>query len=276
VWINYAVSAGVPALFLLHVAATLRRAALRASLASEREMSNEQVVRLGALSAGAAHELAQPLAALTMLLSELQRPGQDPRDARQLVDDAVRQVQHCQQTLASLLDYGKQGFEGEIETEALDAFARRCLEGFRARRPHIEVRLHVDGSGAAPPVRHDVALRQAVLNLLDNAADASPDAVELRIAWDPEEARLLVLDRGPGFASTDAGKPGQLFFTTKPRGHGNGLGLYLANIAVMRLGGTLRLRNQAAGGACAEIALRRTDDEVAVRPWMAQAAALSG
>jgi len=239
--------------------------------AGEREMSNEHIVRVGVLAAGAAHELAQPVATLSLLLSEIQQRV-DGCDTRELVDQAVQQVQHCQKTLALLLDYGKQSFDGETEIERFDVFAGRCIEAFRARRPGCQPMLRIDAPDTAPAIRHDLALRQAVFNLLDNAADVSPDAVELRIGWDATNLRLQVIDRGPGIAAAHAGRLGELFFTTKRRGHGNGLGLYLANTAVIRLGGALRLRNLPSGGACAEIALPRADADVAARPGIAPAA----
>ena len=69
----------------------------------------------------------------------------------------------------------------------------------------------------------------------------------------------------PAFAAAHAGRLGELFFTTKPRGHGNGLGLYLANTVLSRLGGTLRFRNGSCAGTCAEMVLPRADADTVAR-----------
>jgi two-component system sensor histidine kinase RegB len=66
---------------------------------------------------------------------------------------------------------------------------------------------------------------------------------------------VSISDRGPGFPPEIAEGLGRLFFTTKGRGKGNGLGLYLANTAVIRLGGSLTLANAEGGGAVVQIAL---------------------
>lgn len=254
-WVNYAITAGMIAHFVARVSMALRRSERQFASRRESEMCNEHLVRIGVLAAGAAHELAQPLSTVAVVINEIDRRCQGDEDLRTMLSSVTSQLRNCQETLNSLLSYGRTTFDGNAEPVPLDSFVRGALESFGTRRPDAKVRLVVDTRGPSPTIHHDLALRHAILNLLGNAADVSPAWVEVRLAWDAEVMRIAVRDRGPGIAAEVQQQVGRLFFTTKEKGAGNGLGLALARTAVTRLGGSLDLRNEAGGGACAEILL---------------------
>jgi len=240
---------------VVRIATGLRQSEQARAAIRERELRHEHVVRVGTLAAGAAHELAQPMATMSLLLSEMEpHTAADPQ-LRDMMRQATQQLAHCREMLGSLLSYGRNSFDTQTAVMPVDEFLRHCLEVFRTRRPGASAALVVDSPGPPPAIRHDLALRQAVLNLLGNAADVSPEWIELRVHWDDDEVSWSVLDRGPGIAPEVQKQIGKMFFTTKPAGSGNGLGLNLANTAVARLGGSLHLGNAPAGGACARIVL---------------------
>jgi len=95
-----------------------------------------------------------------------------------MLRDMSTQLQHCQDTLGALLSYGRTTFDSGLQSMALDVFVREILDAFGARRPAVPVTLRIDTAGRVPSVRHDLALRQGILNLLGNAADVSPAWVE--------------------------------------------------------------------------------------------------
>jgi two-component system sensor histidine kinase RegB len=97
----------------------------------------------------------------------------------------------------------------------------------------------------------DLALQQAVINLLSNAASVSPHFVALAVHWTPTELTIRVTDRGPGLAPEVADKLGNEFVSTKATGCG--LGLFLTRVTAQRLGGHFDIRNAAEGGVLAEI-----------------------
>jgi two-component system, sensor histidine kinase RegB len=256
-WINYVVTAGMVAWFLLRSGEGLRASERALAEAREREIRNEHIVRIGTLAAGAAHELAQPMATMTLLMSELESHSVDKPEMRELVEPAAKQLGRFREMLGELLTYGRDRFDPRTEVTPIDTFLRTCVDLFRTRRPGVAVTLAVDSSGPAPGIRHDIALRQAILALLGNAADVSPLWVELHASWDDEYVTVAVLDRGPGIPPHVAKRVGKIFFTTKPAGSGagTGLGLALAHTAVSRLGGALELANAPEGGARAQIVL---------------------
>jgi two-component system sensor histidine kinase RegB len=106
-----------------------------------------------------------------------------------------------------------------------------------------------------PEIFTDQSLQQAILILLNNAADASPDHVDVDGRWDADWLVVAVSDRGSGVAAGNLEKLGRTFFTTKQPGKGTGLGLVLAASTVARLGGTIGWSNRPGGGLSAEIRL---------------------
>jgi two-component system sensor histidine kinase RegB len=123
-------------------------------------------------------------------------------------------------------------------------------------RPGVTATAAWHGPCPAPHITADLTLGQALLNLLNNAADASPDRVEIEGYWDEAEIRLRILDRGPGLSPEAERCAGQPFFTTK--GHGTGIGLFLSNATIERLGGRVTLLNREGGGAVTEVRLPLT------------------
>ncbi len=104
----------------------------------------------------------------------------------------------------------------------------------------------------------DDTLRAALMNLLNNAADAAPagtarQAIDIRAYWDASRFTLEIHDHGKGLSEEAEQKAGSAFFTTKTEGYG--LGLFLANATLERLGGSVRLFNREQGGATTEIIL---------------------
>ena len=109
------------------------------------------------------------------------------------------------------------------------------------------------GGVAAPLVSVDATLRAALMNLLNNAADAAPQPIEIRTHWDDAGFTLEIHDHGKGLSEEAELKAGSAFFTTKTEGHG--LGLFLANATLERMNGSVRLFNREQGGATTKIVI---------------------
>jgi two-component system sensor histidine kinase RegB len=258
-WVNYAITAGMIAHFVVQISMGTRRRQLQMAAHRERELCEEHLVRIGTLAAGAAHELARPLASMSIAVSDLQQICRNQPEARALAQIVSDQLEQCRGTLQEMLSYGRDTFGSQTQVQPLHAFVESCVSTLQARRPGVVTSLRAEGVGAPPLIRHDMALGQGLLNLLGNAADVSPQWVEVVLGWDEHEARIEIRDRGPGLAPSVQQQLGRVFFTTKPGGVGNGLGLCLAQTAVLRLGGSLNLTNLPEGGACATVTLPRED-----------------
>jgi len=247
-WLGFVISALVIAYFAVEMAAAVRRRDAQLNRVREETLRNERIVALGTLAAGAAHALGTPLSTMAVVIGEMREECKTPeqRDNLALLDDQVR---NCKRILDTLIH------QAQETPDVMDAatFLHGVLDEWQLLRPAVHYRYQVAGENPAPPLRDDPALRAALLNLLNNAADASPEAMEVILRWSEDSAELEIRDHGPGLTSDTAARAGAAFFTTKKEGRG--LGLFLANATLEHLGGSVRLFNRDGGGATTEVIL---------------------
>jgi len=255
-WLTFVLSAFLIAFFVVRMASTIKERDQQLAAAREETLRNERIVALGTLAAGAAHELGTPLATMAVVTTELQ---QEYAGESALVEDLRllrQQVDSCKQILSNMLAAAGQGRAEDAAAQPLDHYFADLLEKWRLVRPGVAVEAEWQGALPAPRIIADQTLTQALLNLLNNAADASPLSVEILGRWLDDELQLEIRDRGPGFAPDVQQRAGQPFFTTK--GHGFGIGLFLANATIERFGGKVVLLNREGGGAITQVSLPLT------------------
>ncbi|HEX8337926.1 MAG TPA: ATP-binding protein, partial [Pyrinomonadaceae bacterium] len=210
---------------------------------------------LGEMSAGLAHEFKNALATLHGYAQLLQNAALGG-DARASATAALlHEVRGLSEMVTSFLNFARPktpDLEDVQLRELLDTCAADLVALFAERRVVLST------EGEFPEVRADERmLRQALLNLIRNAAEAIPDeAFERRVnvrgsveadASGRNWARVEVEDTGAGIAEEDLQRIFIPFFTTKSKGHG--VGLALAHRVATDHGGTLSAANSGAGGA---------------------------
>jgi two-component system sensor histidine kinase RegB len=274
-WFNFVVSALIVAVFLSRLAATLRERERQLGDARQREqeraLRHEQILALGTLAAGAAHKLGTPLSTMAVVLRDLElEHGQAPGLGEDL-SLLRQQVDQCKRTLTQVLASAGAARErgGADQPPALPfpQWLNELLDGWRVLRPRVRVDYLAEEDTAAPLVRADPSLEQALINLLDNAADASPGGVEVRSRYEtsrPDQADYCIiefLDRGPGLDPSLSQRLGQPGVSTKDdptQAGGSGIGLFLTQATLERFGGCLELSNRPAAdgpGACCRVTL---------------------
>jgi signal transduction histidine kinase len=213
-----------------------RSAALRATQA--RMIHQEKMAAFGLLAAGIAHEVGNPLAALSSLVQMLQRRGPDVYTAEKL-DLAARQLSRIERTIKELIDFSRPASSRETQVRLADVVDEALgIAKYYHRTKQRGITREV--SPDLPSVRavrdH---LTQVVLNLLLNAIDATAKGGRIHLAASAEEGgvQLMVVDDGRGIALADRCRLFQPFFTTKPQG--TGLGLFISRQIIEELGGTL-------------------------------------
>lgn len=251
-WLNFLLTAAVLAFFGTRIAAELARQ--RAALAAERERGarDEGLMAVATLAAGAAHALNTPLATLSVVLSDL-RDGVAGLDREALQEDLAlmaAQVDACRSAVGQLVSDARAD-AGSVPPSRLDARLGEALARWQLLRPGFDARLDVADDAAALPVAADRGFDYLVLNLLDNAADASrsagSDRVALRVRRRGDVLALAFLDQGPGLVEAPPG-----FRSDKPGGLG--LGFALATRVCEQLGGALA---PVPGGVEATLAVAR-------------------
>lgn len=272
-WLNFVISVSIVAYFLTRMAAALRHREGELAAAREAALRHEQILALGTLAAGAAHKLGTPLGTMAIVLHELEITHADNVELLEDLGLLRQQVDHCKQTLTQILASAGQAREEGLSTVPLDARLSDLLEAWQVVRPQARLQTIWLGKSPAPCIAADRTLEQAILNLLDNAADAASSSgapLHFLADWDAHTCRLEILDRGPGLNEETMQRIGQAFFSTKKNNDsaeesggrangvvgGLGIGFFLTRATIERLGGTVRISNRHDGaGACTRIVL---------------------
>jgi two-component system sensor histidine kinase RegB len=253
-WLSFMLTTGVVAWFVVRIVATLRNHDRLLSEAAQRALRDEAVLRVGALAAGAAHELATPLTTMAVAAGEIARNADSPS----LQHDAgilTSQIKICRETIANLMAAAGHARAVGGGRERLDQFLESIAARCRTMRPEANIVCDWDGVLPAPDIFAEQALMQALLTLLNNAVDASPKEVQFAGYREGDALQISIADRGSGLSAGDQGKLGRAFFTTKPPGKGTGLGVVLASRAIERLRGTLCWEDRPGGGTRVKVML---------------------
>lgn len=253
-WVNHVLLALLVTYFIVRISAGLRTRDRLLEEAHAKELRNGCVVAVGSVAAGAAHELGTPLSTIQILLSELRHEYADNPAIKPNLDLMAGQVTACRNILGGLRNFVETLKKGDAPVPVdilLDEVSNRFLD----IRPGIVFSKTLNGPRPAPMIIPDLAFQQAIINLLNNAADVSPNSIALEGEWTAETLTIRVRDRGPGISPELAARLGKVLVSTKAPESGTGLGLFLTNVTMSRLGGNLRLYNHDGGGACAELSL---------------------
>jgi len=250
-WLGFVISAVVVAYFVVKMAEAVRSRDELLAQVREEILRNERIVALGTQAAGAAHELGTPLSTMAVVIGELQHDADaSPAELRESLTLLDEQVRSCKRILDKIM-LNAQG-SGTTTLQTADNLMAEVLDEWQLLRPAANYQYN-SSPQPAPLISVDVTLRAALMNLLNNAADASPHAIEINSRWDSANFILEIHDNGTGLSNEVALKAGSAFFTTKTEGRG--LGLFLANATLERMGGTVRLFNREQGGATTELTL---------------------
>jgi two-component system sensor histidine kinase RegB len=253
-WATFVVSAGLIAHFVASMAQSLRERDRLLALAREESLRNERIVALGTLAAGAAHELGTPLATMALLADDMAFRYAGQPEVREDATELQTQLANCKAIISSLTVSAGAARGESSRAQAADAFLEEALAKWQLMRPAVSVDCHWSDPRPAPAIVVEQTLFQAVINLFNNAADASPNTVEIAGRNEADRVVIEINDRGPGLSHEVAQRAGEAFFTTKSPA-GMGIGLFLANATIERFGGRVLISNRAGGGACTQITL---------------------
>lgn len=229
---------------------------------------SEKLASVGQLAAGVAHEVGNPLAAISGYLELLADGDLDAETNRDMIERSQREVERIRSIIRNLLDYSREDDEPSVEAVSLARCVNEALNLVRAqpKARHVELVCEVDDD--LPAVRAAGSqVVQILVNLLINAVDALGEAdgpsqgrVEIATALvQPAEADaaervvVRVSDNGPGIAADKQQRVFDPFFTTKDPGEGTGLGLAICLRIMRRFGGDIRLQSAPDQGATFEL-----------------------
>jgi len=224
---------------------------------------SEKLASVGRLAAGVAHEIGNPLSAVTGYLDMLEDEELDAETRRDIVERSQRQLQRIRTIIRDLLDFSRQETETEPEPVDLAACIREAVDLAEPQPRTRQIAIRVSFPDDLPKVRADAAqVTQVILNLVMNAADAihdehDPDdghgsltdgdfgTVEIQASSEaatddgPDAVEISVTDDGPGIPEAEQSDIFDPFYTTKDPGAGTGLGLAVSLRIVERFDGDI-------------------------------------
>ena len=251
-WLGFVLSAGVIAYFIVGLQKIISQQAKALNKARDDAIRSEQLVKLGVLSTSVAHDLGTPLNSMALLLEDIE--FEEAKELPELLEKTKlmrEQIERCRAALTTLKQSaGSVSLKGGQEILLCD-YLDQLLKDWQ--KSHPDTRVTMVSDDCKKTIMVDDVLNLALTNILDNAADVSPERLEIDSNIDQQQWDLTIRDFGPGLTSEDEQKIGQQGFSTKA--HGLGLGLYLSHAVIERLGGVVKLYNHEGGGLCTHIEL---------------------
>lgn len=255
--VMFAIGAVLLAVALSMMAAEMRRRDQAMATLREEMMRKEHLSAMGVLAAGAAHELSTPLLSMTLLVSELRAARRMDAQVRDDLALLEKQIEICKHKLTALLEAARVSRGPNRRAAPIQALVQEVLDKWSIVRPTVRLEVDWRGVDGNLPVDVDEGFSQALVSLLDNAAEASEsmssNLVRLAVTGDARGIRLYIDDEGPGLSAEALRRAGKAIFTTKKDGFGLGLALSHANLD--RLDGDLTLTRRPGGGTRTTISL---------------------
>jgi signal transduction histidine kinase len=248
----------------------LRRSYNELRDAQEQLLRREQLATMGELSAVIAHEVRNPLAIIKNAVSGLHRPTLRDTDRQVLLKILDEEADRLNRLVGDLLAYARP-VTPQRQTVHIEDLVRGAVELARAaqQREHqltFDIQLNDSHTIEGDP---DL-LRQALVNVAENAIQAMPDGGTLTVRTQDSKldsaaaVAIAIRDTGEGMDTLVRSKATDPFFTTRPTG--TGLGLAIVHRLVHSHGGKVQIESTYGSGTTVTIILPLRSAARSVRP----------
>ncbi len=220
-----------------------------------RMLAEHRLVTIGKLAAVVAHEIRNPLAAISGVMQILSNKFQSTEDEQKLVSIVLREVDRLNQWITDLLDYARPA-RGRMVPLDLCNLGNRVLDLFLMNEATKDVDIVFSCDDEVWINGNEERLTEVITNLLKNAVEAIKEAgitdgkILMSVICVNQEVVCRIEDNGPGIKKKDMDQVFQPFFTTRKTG--TGLGLAVVEQVVTEHNGRVSIKKSQMGGACFE------------------------
>ncbi len=224
--------------------------------AEEHARAMDRLAALGRFTSSVAHEIRNPLTGIAAGVQYLVRAFADDAPQRENLEFILSEIRRLDGIVQDLFDITHRR-QLNLRVAPFEEAARRAIQSLEAVLAERRVTASIEVTPMTPPLAHDAdQMQQVFINLIKNAAEASPPGSSVRIWIGPggEHGRrrrrptvaARVRDEGCGIPSDHQQTLFEPFFTTKPGG--TGLGLYICHDIVERHSGALTVQSEEGRG----------------------------
>ena len=203
----------------------------------------EKMSAVGELAAGVAHEIRNPLGAISMTVQRLARefkPTESGAEQKRLFDIVRKEIDHISDAIKNLLQFSKPA-PLQKSRNRLDKIIDKIVELYRPKANEAGITLFWSNQVAVNAFIDPLKIEECLINILDNAITATPrqGRIEIGLNTTKREIILTVKDTGGGISKDNLSKIFNLYFTTKA--NGTGFGLAHAQQIISEHGGKIRV-----------------------------------
>ncbi len=252
-WLNFAFSATLITLFVVRMASALREKETQENEQREDLLRNEQILAVARLAAGTAHKLGTPLSTMAIVTESLAESPELTPEQREDVALLEKQISQCKETLKQLVQTARLSNVDDKVSIPCGEFITDLWQHWQMMRPEVSSKLRIDDDGSSPEIKIEATLEQAISNLLNNAADACPQDIDIHLSWDTRYIYLKISDQGPGIPQKISEQLHNA--AIKQSSKGLGLGLLLSHATINRYKGKLELYSNPEGGTITSLTL---------------------
>jgi two-component system sensor histidine kinase RegB len=256
-WVAFGIVGVLITVFVHRTALALARQRDELAQLRQTALEDRHLTALGALAAGAAHELGTPLGTIKLLVDELPHLQGDESDAA--LETIRQQLARCKLIVSRMAS-------PELRVDALGHSQSWTLTKLVTELERVDagvpLTVTIDEGASKRTCRQPFgALSQLLRELINNAADAcrrtgeADRAVAVRLGVSDPMLVIDIVDRGVGMDSDTLAAAFSPFHTTRPENQGMGLGLYLARAHLRQLGGTIELESELGRGTSVRVEL---------------------
>lgn len=223
--------------------------------------NSSQLISLGEVAAGIAHEVNNPLSVVSGAIQLIQSSINDPKKIQEKLVIAEKAVNRIYKIINSLRKFSRMSEDNDekrnvilksIIEESIQLTSTKALD----HNVQVEFQSHCNDTILA----NEIEIEQTLINLINNSIDAIKALqerwIKITLAGDQKQLKVTITDSGPGIPKELQEKIFQPFFTTKPRGEGTGLGLSIISGILKDHNATIKLNTESAH-TCFEIVFSR-------------------